>query len=112
MKKFLPLFLEMIIFFIVILVIYSPLKKHVFSRVKANKWVVLGITIVLFFGLSFLSIIMDPIIGTSIWTYISSAVTVIMMLWFMDLAFPMKQKAVTKPKAKPKRVRHPNPRKK
>lgn len=106
MKKFLPLFLEMVIFFIVILVIYSPLKKYVFSRIKANKWVVLGITIVLFFGLSFLSVIVDPIIGSA-GTYISSAVTVIMMLWFIDLAFPMKQKEITKPKAKPKRVRHP-----
>ena len=112
MGKFLTMFFEMLVFAIIILIIYTPLKKHVFTKVKVNKWLILAITTVLFFGLSFLSPVMNKVAGYTIWTYVTCAVTIIMLLWFMDIAFPVKQKVVTKPKAKPNRVRHPNPKKK
>ena len=89
------------------LLIFWGGRKYVFSKVKVNKWILLGIAIVLLLTQSFLRI-------NDTWiTMIFTIVTLGFFIWFMDIQSTggpkvPEKKIVIKPKAKPNRVKHLN----
>ena len=85
--------------------------NYVFSKVRINKYIPLGIAIALFI----LQIFMPVILGKNImWvTFILTILTITFFLWFMDIVTtggPKKKekKIEIRPKAKPNRVKHLN----
>ena len=84
-------------------------RKYVFSKVRINKFIPLGIAITLFV----LQIFMPVILGKNImWvSFVLTLLTVTFFLWFMDIQTtggPKKKekKIEIRPKAKPNRVKH------
>lgn len=84
-------------------------RKYVFSKVKVNKYVPLGISIAVFI----LQIAMPSILGeNNMWiSTILSIVTVTFFIWFMEIMSTggpkKKEKQIEiRPKAKPNRVKH------
>lgn len=84
-------------------------RKYVFSKVRVNRYVPLGISIALFI----LQMFLPSILGKNI-TWISmalSVLTVAFFLWFMEIIStggPKKRgkQIEIRPKAKPNRVKH------
>ena len=106
-------FLGTLLYFLVLLAIVFGVmflgRKYVFSKVRINKYIPLGIAIVLFI----LQIFMPAIIGENIWwvSFLLTILTVTFFLWFMDIQTtggPKKKekKIEIRPKAKPNRVKH------
>ncbi|MBU3155410.1 hypothetical protein LL037_23910 [Clostridium estertheticum] len=113
--------LGMIAFTIVVFIIYYVLKTYLLSKIKINKWVVLGIAIVFFIA----PVIIWPTMPIIVSRYVIPGVFVIFALWFMDLSGFMKRKNISgsnytntgykkdkkndivmRPKAKPNRVKN------
>ena len=108
-------FLGTLLYFLVLLVAVFGImyfgNKYVFSKVRINKYIALGIAIALFI----LQIFMPVILGKNImWvTFILTILTITFFLWFMDIVTtggPKKKekKIEIRPKAKPNRVKHLN----
>ena len=108
-------FLGTLLYFLVLLVAVFGImyfgNKYVFSKVRINKYIPLGIAIALFI----LQIFMPVILGKNImWvTFILTILTITFFLWFMDIdttGGPKKKekKIEIRPKAKPNRVKHLN----
>ena len=108
-------FLGTLLYFLVLLVAVFGImyfgNKYVFSKVRINKYIPLGIAIALFI----LQIFMPVILGKNImWvTFILTILTVTFFLWFMDIVttggHKKKEKKIEiRPKAKPNRVKHLN----
>ena len=108
-------FLGTLLYFLVLLVAVFGImyfgNKYVFSKVRINKYIPLGIAIALFI----LQIFMPVILGnnTILVTFILTILTVTFFLWFMDIVTtggPKKKekKIEIRPKAKPNRVKHLN----
>ena len=108
-------FLSTLLYFVVLLAIVFGImilgRKYVFSKVRINKFIPLGIAIALFV----LQIFMPVIIGKSImWvSFVLTLLTVTFFLWFMDIQTtggPKKKekKIEIRPEAKPNRVKHLN----
>ena len=108
-------FLGTLLYFLVLLVAVFGImyfgNKYVFSKVRINKYIPLGIAIALFI----LQIFMPVILGKNImWvTFILTILTFTFFLWFMDFVTtggPKKKekKIEIRPKAKPNRVKHLN----
>ena len=108
-------FLGTLLYFLVLLVAVFGImyfgNKYVFSKVRINKYIPLGIAIALFI----LQICMPVILGKNImWvTFILTILTITFFLWFMDIVTtggPKKKekKIEIRPKAKPNRVKHLN----
>lgn len=82
-------------------------RKFVFSKVRINKWIPLGIAAVLFAAQLFIKI-------ENFWvTMPLTLVIVTFFLWFLDIQTTggpkaQEKKIVIKPKAKPNRVKHLN----
>jgi len=94
---------------IAIFIAYSFANSLYLSKLKANKWVVLGVSIVfLLIGLVL------PLFSTNIWVnYIPTAIFVFFFLWYADLsglsnvAAPKAAKPrEIKPKAKPNKLKY------
>ncbi|WP_459480527.1 hypothetical protein [Clostridium saccharoperbutylacetonicum] len=89
---------------LVILAANALCKKYIFTKIRVNKWIPLGIAIVFF--------VIQMFVGNSN-LYISSALsifTVLFFLWFMDIIQTggprKKEKQIAiRPKAKPNRVK-------
>lgn len=81
-------------------------RKFVFSKVRINKWIPLGIAAVLFVAQFFMK--------DNVWvTMALTLVIVTFFLWFLDIQTTggpkaPEKKIVIKPKAKPNRVKHLN----
>ncbi|SFC56627.1 hypothetical protein [Clostridium uliginosum] len=93
----------------IVIGLYWVCKKFVFRKIKINKWIPLGISIVLFIIQIFLPILNE----TPIVKIILSIVVVLFFLWFMDIQQTgglkkTEKKIVIKPKAKPNRVKNKN----
>ncbi len=98
------------ILYIVIMIVATILifwggRKFIFSKVKINKWIPLGISIVILASQFFIG-------NQNKWiNAVLTLLTVMFFLWFMDIhstggpKVPEK-KIVIKPKAKPNRVKH------
>ena len=108
-------FLGKLLYFLVLLAIVFGVmflgRKYVFSKVRINKYIPLGIAIVLFI----LQIFMPAILGKNIvWvSFLLTILTVTFFLWFMDIVTTggpkQKEKKIEiRPKAKPNRVKHLN----
>ena len=108
-------FLGTLLYFLVLLVAVFGImyfgNKYVFSKVRINKYIPLGIAIALFI----LQIFMPVILGKNImWvTFILTILTITFFLWFMDIVTtggPKKKekKIEIRQKAKPNRVKHLN----
>ena len=108
-------FLGALLYFLVLLVAVFGImyfgNKYVFSKVRINKYIPLGIAIALFI----LQIFMPVILGKNImWvTFILTILTITFFLWFMGIVTtggPKKKekKIEIRPKAKPNRVKHLN----
>ena len=108
-------FLGTLLYFLVLLAIVFGVmflgRKYVFSKVRINKYIPLGIAIVLFI----LQIFMPAILGKNIvWvSFLLTTLTVTFFLWFMDIVTTggpkQKEKKIEiRPKAKPNRVKHLN----
>ena len=108
-------FLGTLLYFLVLLVAVFGImyfgNKYVFSKVRINKYIPLGIAIALFI----LQIFMPVILGKNIMcvTFILTIFTFTFFLWFMDIITtggPKKKekKIEIRPKAKPNRVKHLN----
>ena len=108
-------FLGTLFYFLVLLAIVFGVmflgRKYVFSKVRINKYIPLGIAIVLFI----LQIFMPAILGKNIvWvSFLLTILTVTFFLWFMDIVTTggpkQKEKKIEiRPKAKPNRVKHLN----
>ena len=108
-------FLGTLLYFLVLLAIVFGVmflgRKYVFSKVRINKYIPLGIAIVLFI----LQIFMPAILGKNIvWvSFLLTLLTVTFFLWFMDIVTTggpkQKEKKIEiRPKAKPNRVKHLN----
>ena len=108
-------FLGTLLYFLVLLAIVFGVmflgRKYVFSKVRINKYIPLGIAIALFI----LQIFMPAILGKNIvWvSFLLTILTVTFFLWFMDIVTTggpkQKEKKIEiRPKAKPNRVKHLN----
>jgi len=75
--------LEIIVIGIVAFTGYSILKKYVFSRLKVNKWMIIGIVIAVF-AVPFILSLANVIKMNSIFSKIQSGIVVILFLWLMD----------------------------
>lgn len=109
-------FLSTLLYFVVLLAIVFGImflgRKYVFSKVRINKFIPLGISIVLFVLQMFMPMILG---GRSIlWvSFLLTILTVTFFLWFMDIQAtggPKKKekKIEIRPKAKPNRLKHLN----
>lgn len=102
-----------ILYFVILLAITFGIlflgRKYVFSRVRVNKFIPLGIAIALFLIQLFLPKIMPE---SNIWvSMVFTIVTVTFFLWFLDIQTTggpkKKEKQIEiRPKAKPNRVKH------
>jgi hypothetical protein len=101
------LILAVTAFAILMLLIYNLLNVFVLSKLKINKWVVLGAAVLVFFLPVFLGVNLQ---GRFI-VPVQSGIFVILFLWFMDLSGFNRNKSnkadklIIKPKAKPNRVK-------
>lgn len=112
--------LSIVAFSIVVLVVYNVLKIYVLHKIKVNKWVILGIAMVIFV----VPMIIWPDMPKYVANYIIPGIFVFLFLWFMDLSGFIKKKniaptnysigtkkdkkddIVMRPKAKPNRVKN------
>lgn len=97
----------LLLFAVVVLAIFNLLKIFVLSKISINKWIVLGIAIVVFI----LPIALR--IQTTIASTVSSGLFVILLLWFMEIhqgtaKKKQENKVTIRPKAKPNRVKNMN----
>lgn len=105
--------LSTILYFIVLLVITFAIlilgRKYVFSKIRINKFIPLGISIALFVLQMFLPKIMPK---GNLWiSMIFTIVIVTFFLWFLEIQTTggpkKKEKQIEiRPKAKPNRVKH------
>ena len=108
---FLKVFLPVLLIVVVILFVYNVLKIYVLDKIKVNKWVMLVITILVFF---IPNLLWGKQIQNTYWQYIHTGVFLIFFLWFLDLAGLNNRRAYNKSqegkngtiraKAKPNRV--------
>lgn len=115
------IFLGIILLFsIVVLGIYTLLKKFVFDKIKINKWIVLVIAFIGFIALP----LVFPTLPVIVTNYVIPGISAVLFLWFLDLCGFMnraqnkaaqttynkpkskKNDIVIKPKAKPNRVKN------
>jgi amino acid transporter len=112
MPAWLLVVLQIILFSIILLVIYSFLKKYLFSKIKVNKWVIL-ILAILTFAAPYALYALNIKTSSKIINYVQMPLFVFLFLWYFDLlgiGHPKTEKhdVVIKPKAKPNRVKHGN----
>ena len=108
-------FLSTLLYFIVLLVIVIGImflvRKYVFSKVRINKYIPLGIAIVTLILQFVIPVIMRKDV---FWvSFLLTILTVTFFLWFMDIQATggpkKKEKQIEiRPKAKPNRVKHLN----
>lgn len=82
-------------------------RKYVFTKIRINKWIVLGIAVILFIAQVFLGN------KTMLNQFLFMIPTLWFFLWFMELQTGVaikekEKKIVIRPKAKPNRAKHLN----
>lgn len=101
----LSIIIYLAIMFVAVFLMFTLGRKYVFSKVRVNKWILLGISIAIFLVQFFMKI-------TNPWVNIVATLVIVwFFIWFLDIQStggPKKQekKIVIKPKAKPNRVKH------
>jgi len=119
MKNILIFLGIILLFSIVVLGIYTLLKKFVFDKIKINKWIVLVIAFTGFIAPP----LVFPTLPVIVTNYVIPGISAVLFLWFLDLCGFMnraqnkaaqatykpkskKNDIVIKPKAKPNRVKN------
>jgi hypothetical protein len=122
----LKLFGQMLLFSVIVLVVYTALKRYVLAKIKINKWIVFAVAVVVLILPNILVSALKLNIQNSIfWVYGPSSVFIILFLWFVDLSGwnrrgksstttsaatfgkkNNKKDVVMRPKAKPNRVKN------
>jgi uncharacterized membrane protein YhfC len=123
MMNWVRLILFFVAFAAVALIAYNVLRVYVFSKLKVNKWIILGIAIAIFL----LQNILAATYRNTILDYVLSFIFIILFLWFFDMTrygannprnkkpeykiVPYKKDknkkdVVIKPKAKPNRIKN------
>lgn len=105
--SFLSMVLSFVLIFAAVWLVFTFGRKFVFSKVRINKFIPLGIAIAGLLAQLFLKPT-NPVLNIGL-----TIVTVAFFMWFMDIQItggPKKQEKeiVIKPKAKPNRVKHLN----
>ncbi|MFL0197547.1 hypothetical protein ACJDU8_18550 [Clostridium sp. WILCCON 0269] len=113
MPLWLNVALQVLFITVLVVVLYKLLKSYVLYRFHPNKWVILALSIVAFFVPPVISAYFRYNLSGTIWQYISSAVFLMLFLWFVDLknglTYTKRKSSQSKdikirPKAKPNRV--------
>ena len=112
--------LSIVAFSIVVLVVYNVLKAYVLYKIKVNKWVILGLAMVVFV----VPMLVWPNMPKYVANYIIPGAFVFLFLWFMDLSGFIKKRnvattnysvgskkdkkkdVVIRPKVKPNRIKN------
>lgn len=122
----LKLFLQMLLFALIVLVVYNGLKRYVLAKIKINKWIVFAVAVaVLILPNILVGALKLNIQNNIFWVYGPSSVFIVLFLWFVDLSgwnrkgktsttTPVtsfgkkksKKDVVIRPKAKPNRVKN------
>lgn len=84
--------LSIVAWSIIILVVYNVLKSYVLYKVKINKWIILGLAMVVFI----VPMLVWPTMPKYVANYIIPGTFVFLFLWFMDLSGFIKKKNITK----------------
>ncbi|MGH4138826.1 hypothetical protein [Clostridium sp.] len=84
--------LSIVVYSIIILVVYNVLKSYVLYKVKVNKWIILGLAMVVFI----VSMLAWPNMPKYVANYIIPGTFVFLFLWFMDLSGFIKKRNITK----------------
>jgi len=112
--------LSIIAFSIVVLVLYYFIKPYLL-KLKINKWIILGVAVVIFF----VPLLIWPSMPRAVANYVIPGIFVFLILWFMDISGFMKRRnvpttnytstnskkdkkndVVIRPKAKPNRIKN------
>ncbi|WP_294371400.1 hypothetical protein [uncultured Clostridium sp.] len=96
-----------VVMLIVILALYAACRLYIFTKVRINKWIPLGVAVIIFCCQLFIKNINGYLNGAM------TIATVLFLLWFMEIqqtGGPKKKEKpiVIKPKAKPNRVKKIN----
>lgn len=84
--------LSIVAYSIVVLVVYNVLKVYVLHKIKVNKWIILGLAMVVFV----VPMLAWPTMPKYVANYIIPGTFVFLFLWFMDLSGFIKKKNITK----------------
>ncbi|WP_368490201.1 hypothetical protein [Clostridium sp. BJN0013] len=114
MPSWLNIALQVLFMTVLVIIFYRLLKSHILYRFHPNKWLILILSICAFFLPPVISAYFKYNLSGTIWQYISSALFLILFLWFVDLKNggiytdrrkSSKSKDIRiRPKAKPNRV--------
>lgn len=108
-------FLGTVLYFVIILAIMFGVmilgRKYLFSKVRINKFIPLGISVTLMVFQLFMPAILGSV--NVILSFVLTIVTLFFFIWFLDIQTtggPRKKEKEIKivPKAKPNRVKHLN----
>jgi hypothetical protein len=122
----LKLFAQMLLFSVIVLGVYTALKRYVLAKIKISKWIVFAVAIVVLILPNILVGALQLNIQNNLfWVYGPSSIFIILFLWFVDLSgwnrrgkssntTPVatfgkknnKKDVVIRPKAKPNRVKN------
>lgn len=104
MTSFLIAVLNIVVIVAIMFFLMTLGRKYVFSKIRVNKWIILGITI-LCFALQLILRLQNYWLNMLL-----RLVTVWFFLWFMEIQTTggpkFEKKIVIRPKAKPNRVKH------
>ena len=115
MPLWLQVLLQVVFIAIIFLFVYNQLKIHILYKFHPNRWIILLLSLVAFFLPIIIATYFRYNLNGSVWQYISSAVFLVLFLWFVDLRSgaiydvkgSRKEKNIEiRPKAKPNRVKH------
>lgn len=109
MPSTLMLILTLVFFTVIALIVYNMLNMFVLTKYNPNKWIILGIAIVILVVPTAINVVNHTTFNGSLWQYVQSSVFIVFALWFFDLVRygekkPAK-KLIIKSKAKPNRAK-------
>jgi hypothetical protein len=76
---------QVIFFGIIVLVVYARLKVHLLSKYHPNKYLILLVSVAMFFVPNLVATQLNIKIAGTIGQYIQAALFIIFFLWFVDL---------------------------
>ncbi|APM38367.1 hypothetical protein [Clostridium kluyveri] len=85
MPSWLNIALQVLVMTVLVIIFYKLLKSHILHKFYPNKWLILILAIGAFFLPPVISAYFKYNLNGTIWQYISSAVFLILFLWFVDL---------------------------
>ncbi|AZV55677.1 hypothetical protein [Clostridium sp. AWRP] len=115
MPLWLQVLLQVAFIAIIFLFVYNQLKIRILYKFHPNRWIILLLSIAAFFLPTIIAAYFRYNLNGSVWQYISSAVFLVLFLWFVDLrsgaiynvkGSQKENNIKIKPKAKPNRAKH------